>query len=41
MTMPDFHSGVQNLAENSLRGRRNGVTGPHTVINSKQKRRKE
>lgn len=41
MTMFGFHSGIQNLAENSLRGRRNGVTGPHFVVNSRQKRRKE
>lgn len=35
MTLLGFQSGVWKLAENSLR--RNGVTGPHTVVNSRQK----
>ena len=37
--MPDFQSGVWNLAENSRRGR-NGVTGPHNGVNSRPKEKR-
>lgn len=38
-TLPDFQSGLWNLVESSLRGRRSEVTGPHTSVNFEQKRK--
>lgn len=32
MGLPGFQSGLWNLVESSLRGRRNEVTGPHTGV---------